>query len=271
MAMALRILIVEGNPGEALDAADAAGRMRAHEAYRRSLVLHAPDAEFATLFALAPDRGPVPPDLCVFDGIALTGSGVPWSAGAPQARPYLDLLGKLFDSGKPVVGSCWGLQAAAVLFGGAVAPNPKGYEVGVARDIELTPEGRAHWGFAGMPPVFDQPTIHRDHVTRLPAGALHLARNDICEIQAFSYRHGAVDFLGTEAHPELELSLVRAMFENRARPPGTTIVHADFPDKPSRHVADPVERTRMFANWLDHVRRIKAERENPEAVPGVGG
>jgi len=38
--------------------------------------------------------------------------------------------------------------------GGAVAAHPKGREMGIARNILVTPEGRNHPMFRGMPPVF---------------------------------------------------------------------------------------------------------------------
>ncbi|MCG6857776.1 MAG: type 1 glutamine amidotransferase [Salaquimonas sp.] len=254
----LDILIVEGSLGEALDAAKAAGRQASHETYRDALALHRSNARFTTIFAYAPERDPQGVELERFDGIVLGGSGVAWSAGDPEARPYLDLLEKLFAAGKPVVASCWGLQAAAVLLGGEVAANAKGKEVGVARDITLTPEGRAHWTFEGLPERFDQPAIHRDHVTRLPDGAVHLAYNDICEIQAFGFQDGGIDFVGYQFHPEFELDYIRQLHESRAPLPGETILLADFPDEPSTHVRVPHERTRVLANWLDHVERVKS-------------
>ncbi|GIL00891.1 MAG: hypothetical protein BroJett030_07900 [Alphaproteobacteria bacterium] len=257
------ILIVEGNPPAVLAAARAAGRRQGHETYRAALALHAPEARFTTLFALAPESGRSAVDPAAFDGIALAGSGVPWSAGQPEARPYLDLLERLLAAGRPVIGSCWGLQAAAVVLGGRVEANPNGSEIGVARDIALTPAGRAHWGFAGMPDRFDQPTLHRDHVAMLPPGAVHLARNAVCEVQAFAYREGGIDFLGLQPHPEFDLDHIRAIVASRPPLPGTIRELADFPDRPSPHVGDPLERTRVLGNWLAHVRRAS---ERPDAL-----
>ena len=256
----LDILIVEGNLAGALDADRTAGRRSAHEAYRESLALHRLDARFATIFAYAPERNPAGVAFERFDGIALTGSGVPWTANDPDARPYLDLLEKVFATGRPVVGSCWGLQTVAVLLGGTVGMNQNGKEVGIARDITLTQAGRAHWSFAGMPERFDQPTIHRDHVTRLPAKAVNLAGNAICDVQAMAYASGGIDYLGFLGHPERELSDIRRMHEERLPLPGQTVVLADFPDEPSAHVAVPRERTRVLANWLDHVEELKFAR-----------
>ncbi|MCB2080331.1 MAG: type 1 glutamine amidotransferase [Novosphingobium sp.] len=253
----LDILIVEGSVGEALDAAKARGWQASHETYRDALALHRDEARFTTIHAYAPERDAPGIDYSSFDGIVLGGSGVAWSADDEEARPYLNLLEELFAVGKPVVGSCWGLQAVAVLLGGSVGINERGKEVGVARDITLTQAGRAHWGFAGLPERFDQPAIHRDHVTALPSKAVNLAGNNVSEVQAMSYETDGIDFIGYQFHPEFELGYIRQLHEARAPLPGEGIVLADFPDDPSPHVSVPKERTRVLGNWLDQVEKVK--------------
>jgi len=260
---AMNILIVEGNPVASIEAGAKAGVKPSHVAYRQALALHAPQARYETLFALD-DPGRF--DLDAFDGFALTGAGVPWSAGDQEAKPYLAVLDRVLATGKPVVGSCWGLQAAAVLLGGRVAANPKGSETGIARDIVLTEEGRAHWAFKGMPDVFDQPAIHRDHVTEMPPGAIRLAGNAMCDVQAFALERDGVDFLGLQPHPEFELDHIRAIVASRPPLPGTTRVVADFPQAPSPHVADPLERTRVLGNWLARIAARKQDGDRRAAV-----
>src|SRR6266403_1796200 len=55
----------------------------------------------------------------------------------------------------PSFGSCWAAQMAVVAAGGMVRANPRGREMGIARKIALTPEGRGHPLYAGKGAVFD--------------------------------------------------------------------------------------------------------------------
>jgi GMP synthase (glutamine-hydrolysing) len=109
----------------------------------------------------------------------------------------------VFDAGVPFFGSCWGLQVAVTAAGGDVRANPLGREFGFARRILLSEAGRAHPLFAGKPGVFEAPTIHRDAVAVLPAGAATLAMNDF-GVQAVSFTHARGTFWGVQYHPEYD-------------------------------------------------------------------
>lgn len=54
----------------------------------------------------------------------------------------IDLSKDAFEIGIHQFGSCWAAQIAAYVAGGDVGPNPKGREMGVARKIHLTEEGK---------------------------------------------------------------------------------------------------------------------------------
>ncbi|MEO1274752.1 MAG: type 1 glutamine amidotransferase [Pseudomonadota bacterium] len=201
-----RVLVVEGNTPEVVAATMAAGCSPAAEQYA------------AVLEALAAERGvaletmiarPSFPDADIerlalegFDGVALTGSGVSWSADDARAGPHRRLLERVFAAGIPAVGSCWGLQVGAVVLGGAVGQGTRGLEIGVARHVCLTAAGQAHALHAGRDASFDVPCIHRDEVTRLPQGAVLTASNDHSEVQAMVYEEGGVRFWGLQYHPE---------------------------------------------------------------------
>lgn len=92
-------------------------------------------------------------------------------------------------TGVPQYGSCWAAQIAVAAAGGHCASNPRGREMGVARKIALSPEGRSHPMFEGKPSVFDAFTSHNDEVTHLPPGGIALGGNDFTTVQAVAVRY----------------------------------------------------------------------------------
>lgn len=254
----MRLLIVEGNSEEIITGDEALGSQAAWKSYREALQLHAPEAEFDVSFPYAPARAMKLSPFGEYDGIVLTGSGVAWGAETEEARPYVSLLEKLLDTGKPVLGSCWGIQTAAVALGGMSGINPRGSEIGLARRITLTAEGKRHKLFEGMPERFNSPCWHRDHVTRLPDGAELLASNEVSEVQAFAYDRNGVDYMGFQFHPENRIEEFAAYHARRKVLPGTVGEIVDFPDTPPAEVADAMVRTRPIGNWIGHVRQRMA-------------
>ncbi len=256
----LNILVVEGNSDDRLVEQEKLGLSRPSLTYARSLVMHAPDDEFGYAFPYATHRETGLLQPCDYDGFVLTGSSVAWGAEQDEARPYLQYVEKLLATGKPVLGSCWGMQTVAVLLGGMSGPNPKGSEIGVARAITLSEAGRAHPLFAQMPDSFASPAYHRDHVTRLPQGAMLLASNAISEVQSMAYNGNGVDYVGFQFHPEVPLEEFSREYRSRLPLPGTIIELTDFPDIVPEEIADPMRRTRPLGNWVQHVHSRKASR-----------
>ena len=207
--MALNILVVEGCSEEILVTQETAGTSFGAEVYRKALLLNAPEASIDIAFPYAPHRNRKLLPLETYDGFALTGSAVAWGAEMPEAKPYLAYVDTVLKTGKPVLGSCWGMQTIAVLLGGMSGPNPKGSEVGIARNIRLTEAGGNHPLFEGMPDTFDSPCWHRDHVTRLPEGAVLLASNAVSDVQAMAYTRNGIDYMGFQFHPEVPLEVFR--------------------------------------------------------------
>ena len=77
------------------------------------------------------------------------------------------------------MGSCNGLQLANVVLGGQCDPASKGKEMGIARDICITPEGLNHPIHQGQNLKFSALCVHRDHITKLAPGAIITASNDL--------------------------------------------------------------------------------------------
>jgi len=143
--------------------------------------------------------------LASYDGIAWTGSSLTVYADDPQVRSQIELAKAVFVAQVPSFGSCWAAQIAVVAAGGRVAPNPRGREMGIARKIALTPEGRAHPLYAGKPNVFDAFISHEDEVTHLPPGAVLLASNAFTTVQAAAVTHKGGTCWALQYHPEYDL------------------------------------------------------------------
>jgi GMP synthase (glutamine-hydrolysing) len=207
-APALRILIIEGNTSAGNAAMAAAGVGTNADQYAAAVRRTMPDADIR--FAHPADRAdalPAGASLGDFDGAILGGSGlfVRARGNAPEVQRQVDLVRALFDAGVPMLGSCWGLQVAAVAAGGDVAPSPNGREVGICRAITLSDAGAAFPMFAGKPRTFESLAIHYDEVTRLPSGADVLASNRHSPIQAAAFTFARGVFWGVQYHPEFSL------------------------------------------------------------------
>ena len=162
-----KILVVEGNPPElALDRRKAIGETTA-QSYAAALREVAPDLEVDIAQPMFSDHDADAIDFASFDGMAVTGSGVSWSAEDARAAPYWDMYERAFKAGTPVFGCCWGMQNAAVVLGGETKAGPNGVEAGFAR-ARSAPQITRCMQAAGQ--AFDVICMHRDDVTRAPEG-----------------------------------------------------------------------------------------------------
>lgn len=103
------------------------------------------------------------------------------------------------DLGRPYLGICLGHQLLAAALGGDVTPMEGSPEVGLGR-VTLTADGLASSMLRGFPEEIETFQWHGAEVSRLPEGAVLLARNTACAIQAF--RWGAVAY-GFQYHIEI--------------------------------------------------------------------
>lgn len=195
------------------------------------------------------------------DGVIFAGSSVDWSVDAPQAAPARAAMEAVFAAGKPVWGSCNGLQLAAVVLGGAVGSSVNGTEVGLARDIRMTAAGQRHPMLAGLRDGYAAPCIHRDEVTCLPEAAVLLAGNAHSPVQAMVYEHHGVDFWGTQYHPEIcAAQMARCLSSSGTEPDLMTALASCETDKTvaQSHGIEPagqpvLEPAAELANWLGHL------------------
>jgi len=207
-ARRVRLGIINGYPQENQDVLTRVGMCSAHGLFERTLRQIRPDLRFefeilwpAELHSPLPDRRHIEE----FDGFLWTGSNLTIFEDDPRVSRQIEFARLTFEVGRPQWGSCWGIQIAAAAAGGEVRRNPHGREMGFARKIVLTPEGRTHPMYEGKPQVFDGFISHLDEVIRLPEGTVNLATNDHTAVQAMEVRHGSGTFWATQYHPEYTL------------------------------------------------------------------
>lgn len=114
----------------------------------------------------------------------------PWLAEEKRA------ISLAIEAEKPVLGVCLGAQLIADVLGARVYPNAQ-KEIGWF-PIELTTEGQASPFFAHMAPKTEVFHWHGD-TFEIPAGAVHAARSEACENQAYIYNERVV---GLQFHME---------------------------------------------------------------------
>ncbi len=201
-----RLLVVDGYAKAARDELAACGASIAADLYAAMLRRFAPNASIDRLFAA--DAGaalPAGADIAAYDGIAWTGCSLTVFDDDPRVKRQIEFCRAVFEAGVPSFGSCWSIQIAVVAAGGVCRANPRGREMGIARKVRLTPEGRAHPMYAGKPSVFDAFISHVDEVTHWPGNAVLLASNSFTHVQALCLTHGNGTFWALQYHPEYDL------------------------------------------------------------------
>lgn len=201
-----RIIVVDGYAPQGRDELAAGGATPAGELYAAMLRACAPDSHVEILFPADPGASlPTGAAVAQYDGVAWTGSSLTVYKDDPRVAAQIEFCRAAFEAGVPSFGSCWAAQIAAVAAGGVCAPNAHGREMGIARKIALTPEGRGHPLYAGKKSVFDAFISHEDEVTHLPPGGVLLASNDHSQVQSLTVTHRGGVFWGLQYHPEYDL------------------------------------------------------------------
>jgi GMP synthase (glutamine-hydrolysing) len=137
---------------------------------------------------------------------ALIIMGGPMNVDETHLYPFLNaevkLIAQMLKAKRPVLGICLGAQLLAKALGSRVYPNNV-REVGWY-PVELLPEARKDRLFSAAPRTLDVLHWHGDTFD-LPGDAVHLARSDRCENQAFRWGTSA---WGLQFHLEVTPKMV---------------------------------------------------------------
>jgi GMP synthase (glutamine-hydrolysing) len=285
----MKLLVLDAYAPQGREALVGAGGTAAGELYAsqlrrsaaRARVDAASDIEIDIAYPADPNpKLPGGSELADYDGAVWTGSSLTiLEADKPSVRRQVELARELIEEAVPCFGSCWAAQLAVVAAGGRCAPNPRGREFGISRQITLNADGQAHPLFDGKPDVFDAYTSHADEVVTLPASATLLASNAYSLVQAVALEHAKASFLAVQYHPEYDAREVAALCRLRANELVAQGVFVDrntadaFAESLDALDADPTQaelaaefgvgptlldervRTREIENWLAHAAR----------------
>jgi GMP synthase (glutamine-hydrolysing) len=207
MAQEPRFLVLDGYSKDGREDLRSGGATTAGELYARMLKACAPKGSEVDIVCPADPDAALPAGAAIeqYDGIAWTGSSLTVFSDDPKVTTQIEFAKAAFDARVPGFGSCWAAQIAVVAAGGRCDVNPKGREMGIARKIALTPEGRAHPLYSGKKSVFDAFISHDDEITHLPPSGSLLASNGHTQVQAVTVTHKGGVFWGLQYHPEYDL------------------------------------------------------------------
>ena len=157
--------------------------------------------------------GDPPPAPDAFDWLVVMGGpmGVYDGATCPWLAAEKAAIRRAIDGGKRVTGICLGAQLIAEVLGARVTRNAE-TEIGWYA-VERTESAKVSPLFSALPARFPAFHWHGD-TFEIPAGAVHGARTEACENQAFSLDGGRV--VGLQFHLEATDESVRALCENCA-------------------------------------------------------
>ncbi len=140
----------------------------------------------------------------IYDAVILGGTGE-FAVYDEDQMPFLDdiyrLIRHCYDKNIPLIGVCFGIQLAAMAFGGEVKYMPENKEAG-SYLVTLSEEAKNDPIYEGILNPFYAVIGHMDCVTRVPENAIVQASSERCPVQALTFP--GKKFYVFQFHPELD-------------------------------------------------------------------
>ena len=150
--------------------------------------------------------GALPADPGECAAYVVTGSEAGVHDDLPWMEPLFAALRAIRGRAK-MIGLCFGHQAMAQAFGGAVVKAPQGWGLGMQRyEIVEPPPGMVE------PLGFAIPAFHQDQVVTLPPGARVLAASRFTPMAVIGYDD---DTVSVQGHPEFSPAFAAALLEEQ--------------------------------------------------------
>jgi len=148
----------------------------------------------------------------VADAFIITGSKYSVYDNAVWISDLKEIINKIIESKKPILGICFGHQLLASCLGGKVEKNIHGWELG-SYQISLTKNGKTNPLFNNIHNNDIVYQSHQDVVSSLPLEAVELAYTTKAN-QSFCFD----DFLyGVQFHPEFSYDVTRKLMDLRIK------------------------------------------------------
>ena len=261
----LNLLIVEGNLEEENQNFEKS-RIQTHtDSLKDSLAFFNTNLNIDVLNPSSnPNLEKIIQNLKKYDGLIWGGSSLNIYNDAIEIRRQISFMKECFKSVKKVLAICCGMQVAVTAAGGEVKKGTKGSHIGIANDIELTQDGMNNLMYKDKNNKFNTPAFNFDEVVTIPNGAVHLASNNINNIQSLHFKSGVSEIWGLQYHPEITyekmISIIqfrkdRLIYErNRFKDEIEIINHINF-IKEEINVSDKNSRMIELRNWLDFIKK----------------
>ncbi|HRO26297.1 MAG TPA: gamma-glutamyl-gamma-aminobutyrate hydrolase family protein [Luteimonas sp.] len=197
------------------------------------------------------------PNIDRYQGLIVLGGpmNVEDQSERPHLRTELQVIERMLDQDKPVLGICLGAQLLAHVLGAPVKRHEQG-EIGwyPVRPTEQGREDRVLAPLGEAAPVFQW---HGQHF-EIPDSATHLARSDICEQQAFRWGDRAYGF---QFHLEMDQPLIerwlaKPAYRRQLAELAGVQDEATIRAETARHIAGmQAQADAVFNNFLDIIGR----------------
>ncbi len=180
------------------------------------------------------------------DAVIMSGSPRDAWNDDPMNFKFGELILECERRSLPFLGVCYGHQLLGRMFGGKVARDPNGLELGNFA-VQLTPEGQAAPIFKGMSDSIQVLQSHQDAVLSLPPGARLLGFGTQTHIQSISLRD---HLFGVQFHPEADPDVFRFLWSPR-RLAWREKAAFDFDERLATMQPTPLA-PRVLTNFTDH-------------------